>query len=114
MSDRFEDHRGVIQDLFDGQPVAVTYITTHEGAVRGNHVHRLTTQWTYVLTGRLRVANGATRVEAGPGVMTTHRPGDPHAWKAIEDTECLVFTQGPRSGDNYESDTVRLEEPLLS
>ena len=37
MSDRFEDERGVIQDLL-GQVDAVTRITTVEGAV-GNHFH---------------------------------------------------------------------------
>jgi hypothetical protein len=26
----------------------------------------------------------------------------------------LVFTRGPRSGEGYEDDTYRLEEPLLS
>ena len=41
-------------------------------------------------------------------------PGDPHAWKALEDSECLVFTRGPRSGENYEEDTYRLDTPLLS
>jgi hypothetical protein len=37
MSDRYDDYRGVIQDLFDGDPVAVTRITTLKGAVRGNY-----------------------------------------------------------------------------
>ena len=114
MSDRFEDHRGVIQDLFDGEPVAVTYITTKEGEVRGNHRHDLTTQWTYVLTGRLLMASSGRQTQVGPSEMTKQIPGIAHAWKALEDTECLVFTKGPRSGENYESDTHRLAEPLLS
>lgn len=113
MSDRFEDDRGVIQDLFDGEPVAVTHITTTQGAVRGNHVHRETTQWTYLLAGSLRIANGDRRFVLNPGDVTTHMPGDPHAWKAIEDSECLVFTRGPR-GEDYESDTYRLDDPLLT
>jgi quercetin dioxygenase-like cupin family protein len=115
MSDRFEDHRGVIQDLFDGQPVNVTYIRTMAGAIRGNHVHERTTQWTQILTGKLLMAHGAyVCTEMGPGETMKHDPGDPHAWQAIEDTECLVFTRGPRAGENYEDDTIRLEEPLLS
>jgi quercetin dioxygenase-like cupin family protein len=115
VSDRFEDHRGVIQDWFDGRPIdAVTHIVTAKGAIRGNHVHRETVQWTLVLTGRLLMATGGSEVEAGPGTLTAHHPGDPHAWKALEDTDCLVFTRGPRAGENYEQDTYRLEEPLLS
>jgi quercetin dioxygenase-like cupin family protein len=31
----------------------------------------------------------------GPGEIVKHDPGVPHAWKAIEDCECLVFTKGP-------------------
>lgn len=113
---RHEDDRGVIQDVFDAQePVdAVTHITTVKGAVRGNHVHERTTQWTMVLKGRLLMATDGTRTEMGPLVVVKHNPGQPHAWKALEDTECLVFTQGPRSGAGYESDTIRLKEPLLS
>jgi quercetin dioxygenase-like cupin family protein len=112
MSDRFEDHRGVIQDVL-GKIDAVTRITTVAGAVRGNHVHRETTQWTLVLSGRLLMASGDTVTEMGPGEVIKHPPGMPHAWKAVEDTDCLVFTRGPRSGADYETDTYRLQEPLL-
>jgi quercetin dioxygenase-like cupin family protein len=116
MADRFEDERGVIQDLF-GPLDAVTRITTKAGAVRGNHVHHQTIQWTMVLTGRMLIvtAGGGHRVsrEYGPGQIACERPGVPHAWKALEDTEVLVFTRGPRSGEGYESDTERLKEPLL-
>lgn len=114
MTDRFEDDRGVIQDLFDGGPVAVTHITTLEGAIRGNHVHRLTTQWTLVLKGRLLISNCGITAEFRSGEIANHAAGMAHAWKALEDTECLVFTRGPRSGEDYESDTYRLAEPLLS
>jgi len=114
MPDRFEDERGVIRDLF-GPLDAVTHITTKAGAVRGNHVHAQTIQWTMILTGRMLIATGSgiTHREYGPGQIACERPGVPHAWKALEDTEVLVFTRGPRSGDAYESDTQRLEKPLL-
>ncbi len=110
---RFEDERGVIEDLF-GRLDGVTRITTKKGAVRGNHVHAKTAQWTMVLSGCLLVAHGKQETLVGPGEILTHPPGEPHAWKAVEDTTCLVFTHGPRSGSNYESDTQRLEEPLLA
>jgi quercetin dioxygenase-like cupin family protein len=111
---RFEDDRGVIQDLLAGPVDAVTRITTREGKVRGNHFHRQTTQWTYILTGRLRMVCGGHQFVARPGAMVTHEPGISHAWKALEDTDCLVFTRGPRSGEGYEDDTIRLDEPLLT
>jgi quercetin dioxygenase-like cupin family protein len=116
MPDRFEDERGVIQDIF-GPVDAVTRITTKAGAVRGNHVHAQTIQWALVLTGQLLVVTGLGDLRRekvyGPGQISCERPGVPHAWKALEDTEVLVFTRGPRSGEAYESDTQRLETPLL-
>jgi quercetin dioxygenase-like cupin family protein len=113
LSEGFYDARGVIQDLIEGPVDAVTLIHTAAGAVRGNHVHKRTTQWTYVLTGRLLMSNGHEDV-VKPGQMVVHHPNEPHAWKALEHTDCLVFTKGPRAGENYESDTYRLNEPLLS
>jgi dTDP-4-dehydrorhamnose 3,5-epimerase-like enzyme len=120
----FEDERGVIQDLL-GPVDAVTEILTRKGAVRGNHVHHQTTQWAYVVSGRLLIATSPFRTGGGrkylgagetvydPGMMAVDEPGIAHAWKALEDTVVLVFTKGPRSGEAYESDTQRLEVPLL-
>jgi quercetin dioxygenase-like cupin family protein len=50
----------------------------------------------------------------GPGELVIEPAGIPHAWKALQDTLVLVFTRGPRSGEAYESDTVRLPVPLIS
>lgn len=113
LSDPFTDDRGEIQDLV-GKVDAVTRIHTVKGAVRGNHYHRFTTQTTYVLSGSLLVTNGIKELVVGPGELVVDAPGEPHAWKALEDTDCLVFTVGPRSGDQYESDTFRLDRPLFA
>ena len=116
MPDRFEDDRGVIQDLI-GANDGVTEIFTRAGAIRGNHVHHRTTQWAYVVSGRLLIVtdNGEFRGhhEYGPGEMACEAPGIPHAWKALEDTTVLVITKGPRAGEAYETDTERLGTPLL-
>ncbi len=117
MTDRFEDSRGHIQDLL-GAVDAVTEIYTKAGAVRGNHVHLKTTQWTYVCWGELRAAwtedDGVHEKTYGPGSLITEHAGIPHAWKAETDCMVLVLTRGPRSGEAYETDTVRLETPILS
>jgi quercetin dioxygenase-like cupin family protein len=117
MADRYQDERGVIQDLL-GSIDAVTEIFTRAGSVRGNHVHMRTTQWTYVVSGRLQTAwtedDGVHLGEHGPGELITEPAGIPHAWKALEDTTVLVFTRGPRSGQAYETDTKRLGTPILT
>jgi quercetin dioxygenase-like cupin family protein len=118
---RFEDDRGVIQDIL-GPVDAVTHIFTRQGAVRGNHVHYQTTQWTLVISGQLLIVTDPDKADRpggyqhavyGPGDMACEEAGVPHAWKALKDTQVLVFTKGPRSGTDYEKDTVRLETPLL-
>jgi quercetin dioxygenase-like cupin family protein len=115
MTDRFEDDRGVIQDLLTEQIDSVTEIFTKKGAVRGNHTHNETVQWTYVISGKLwvvrRMSGGlpvASRCDAG--ILICEEPGVAHAWRALEDTYVLVFTRGPRSGANYEDDVQRLPE----
>jgi quercetin dioxygenase-like cupin family protein len=107
------DGRGDITDLA-GRVDAVTVVRTKEGAVRGNHFHSHTDQWTYVASGRLFVTDGKREEEVGPGGVVYDRPGSPHAWRALKDTVCVVFVKGPRAGDNYEADTTRLETPLIA
>jgi quercetin dioxygenase-like cupin family protein len=108
---RFEDERGTIEDLICDVD-SVTRILTKKGAVRGNHYHNETWQWTYVVSGRLLYANGQEVFYAMPDSLVETPPRKVHAWKALEDTVCLALTRGPR-GRDYESDTHRLEVPLL-
>lgn len=109
----FVDERGTIQDLLTEPLDAVTEIFTKKGAVRGNHVHKETVQYTYVVSGRLRMVHHCkdgfiTDQNYGSGALVCDEPGDAHAWEALEDTKVLVFTRGPRSGANYEDDVQRL------
>jgi len=115
MPSSFRDERGYIEDLLVTPIDSVTRIVTRAGAVRGNHVHEETTQWTYVISGRLRIvtrglSGDVQEREYGPSEMAIELPGVAHAWKALADCTCLVFTRGPRSGAGYESDTSRLAE----
>jgi quercetin dioxygenase-like cupin family protein len=117
---RFEDERGVIQDMITEPLDAVTEIFTRAGAVRGNHTHAETVQWTYIVSGTLQVVQrwpgGMARTwDYGAGEMVCDPAGVAHAWQALEDTHVLVFTRGPRSGANYEDDVQRLapEERLI-
>ena len=110
----FRDVRGEITDLqlFDGG-FSVTRIRSVAGAVRGNHFHKETHQFTYVIKGSTLVAEKDDRYSAFPGDLIYHAAGDSHAFKCLEDSEWLVFTKGPRAGNNYESDTFRLDVPLI-
>ncbi len=115
----FSDERGAITDLIEAEEInAVTLVTFNKGAIRGNHVHKQTVQYNYLLKGSIELV---TRVEGGQRQHTILAPGElaavgemeQHALHALEDSELLVFTRGPRGGKEYETDTFRLDTPLI-
>jgi len=123
----FEDHRGIILDILEGESVdAITYISFKNRAIRANHYHKDTTQWNYVLSGKLKYCNkvinkdlledSLTNIDEEtlyPGDFCVSKPWEAHAFQGIEDSEMLVLTKGPRSGMDYEKDTFRLKKPLI-
>lgn len=119
ISPQFSDDRGTITDLLVGESIdAVTQITFSVGAVRANHFHKLTTQWTYVISGEVRyvsrTADGVLTDEVlSAGSMVVSAPGEAHAFQAKTEAVIFVFTKGPRAGFDYEKDTFRLETPLI-
>lgn len=116
---QFEDQRGAIRDLVVNESIdAITHISFTPNAVRGNHFHKLTTQWTFVVKGRVTYACGLPDSEINTqvlekGDLVVAAPGEAHAFRAECDAEILVFTKGPRAGFDYEKDTFRLESPIL-
>ena len=113
MAKSYADDRGTIEDILAlDEPLngVVTQIFTKAGAVRGNHVHHQTTQWVYVVSGTLIAASPTGKTRLVSGSLFEEPAGIPHAWIALVDTTVLVFTLGPRSGEDYESDTERLPE----
>ena len=115
----FRDHRGVIIDLIEKKKInAITYITQKKGKIRGNHFHKKTIQWNYLLNGKIKIITKIKNkpiksiiLKKGDLVVTTIK--ESHAIFAIKNSEYLVFTQGPRGGKEYENDTFRLSKPLL-
>ena len=113
------DARGEITDLVQRENInAITLITFTKGAVRANHSHRETVQWNYVISGQIRLVTqmpGDKAVETvlRAGDMAVTRENERHALQGLEDSCLMVFTRGPRGGDEYETDTFRLETPLI-
>jgi quercetin dioxygenase-like cupin family protein len=114
-----EDERGQIIDLLEKENVnAITFVSFKKNAVRGNHYHKETTQWNYITRGKVKLV---TQIADGPieekilmpGDLAVTAPMEKHALMGVEEAEMLVFTKGPRGGKEYESDTFRLEKPLL-
>ena len=115
----FKDNRGFIIDLLEKKNInAITLITQKKGKDRGNHFHKKTIQWNYLIKGKLELL---TKKNKHKIIRTLMKEGDlvetskneSHAIKALKNSEFLVFTQGPRGGKEYENDTFRLKNPIL-
>ncbi len=114
----FSDARGAITDILDGVPLnAVAIITNKKGAVRANHYHKKTIQYTYVLSGRVKYVSksksGRKAAIMRPGDLAISPPGESHATLALTDATFLALAHGLRHGREYEKDTYRLAEPLI-
>ncbi len=116
----YQDKRGVIRDILTHITIdAITYLTSKKGAVRGNHYHKKTIQYEYILGGEYLCA---TRLDTGgkvskhilkEGDLAVHPPHEVHTLKALKDAAMLSITKGPRKGFDYEKDTFRLDESLI-
>jgi quercetin dioxygenase-like cupin family protein len=117
----FKDKRGAITDVIVNQKIdTITHITFTKGAVRGNHFHKKTIQYDYVLKGELECATRKglkgkiVKTIIKQGDVIVHPARECHAFKAVKGTaEILSITYGPRRGNDFELDTVRLKEPIL-
>ena len=111
----FSDERGVIVDILYNKNINhVAWINSEPGAVRGNHYHKKTTQHTLLMAGSMDYhyeslsahIRGVRKVT--PGDMVTSGPNEIHTMVFHEFSTILVFSEGPRGGKDYESDTFRV------
>ena len=112
-----QDKRGVIIDILENQKInAITLITIKKGAVRGNHYHKKTYQWNYIISGKMQLVTlrgkKIKKIILKSGDIALTKPGEAHALIGKTFCKCLVFTRGPRGGKEYETDTFRLKKPL--
>ena len=124
LKSNFKDKRGLILDIFINKPKDhCTLVTFNKNAVRGNHFHKKSTQYSFLISGKLifvscRVdKNGKILGKPKKEILTkntliTHKPYHAHAFKALAPSNLLAFADGMRGGKNYEKDTYRLSKKL--
>lgn len=108
----FTDTRGSITDILQDVPMEhAMLLVTKTGARRGDHFHKLSTQYLYVLSGRLemlsRIGDESKLSLVRVGDLVINEPLEVHSLVALEDSVCLVLVHGLRSGSNYEQDTFK-------
>lgn len=112
----FKDKRGQIIDLIENESISsITIVTFKKGALRGQHFHKKTTQWNYLISGKIRVitkqSNGTVQESIlHKGELAVILPKEQHTLIALENSQLFVFTKGPRGGKDYETDTFRLKD----
>lgn len=119
------DDRGTIRDIFVSSPKDhCAIITFTENAVRANHFHKESTQYTYVIDGEILMATrlvdsrgdpagDVEQVVLGAGDLVTHPPLHAHAFRALKASTILAFADGVRGGSDYENDVFRLKTSLV-
>ena len=116
----FTDDRGTIMDVFVSTPYEhCVIVRSKRGSVRGNHYHEKSQQSDIMIQGRMvsfsRKVGSDEIVERvlEPNDWTEWEKGEAHEFVALDDTVIFAsFVNGPRGGDNYESDTIRIPKPL--
>jgi len=121
----FKDDRGEIIDIFVKSPKDhCSIITSKKGAVRGNHFHKKSTQYTFVVSGRFKLFRAKVDEDGNlnekvkmdtveKNELIEHPPYESHTLVADTDEAVLLaFACGTRGGNFYEKDTFRLKKKL--
>tara|TARA_B100001029_G_C15040435_1_gene443219 strand:+ start:785 stop:1174 length:390 start_codon:yes stop_codon:yes gene_type:complete len=125
LNKNFKDKRGIIIDIFTNQPKDhCTLVTFNKSAIRGNHFHKKSTQYSFIITGKLKMLTAKVNKSGQligkikheiviANTLIEHKPFTAHTFKAIKKSSMLAFVNGKRGGKNYEKDTFRLKNKLI-
>ncbi len=117
-----KDDRGNISDIFYKHPIDhVAIINSKKGVFRGDHYHKFTIQHMLMTKGSLRyyyrqVDEDNSKVKSAvvqEGEMVSTPPNEVHALEILENNQFIVFSEGKRGGQDYESDTYRVTPTLI-
>jgi len=111
----FSDDRGSITDVLDKPISHVGLITFTKGAIRAKHYHKQSTQYDYIVSGKIRLVvcmpDGTLREDhvLEAGMATEVPPGIVHTYIAEEDSSMIDITTLSRADNGYEEDTIRTD-----
>ena len=112
----YTDERGSIADILNEKVNHVGLIVTEKDAIRGNHYHKLSRQYTYILSGKFEVLIAKSsfpekvkKIILESGEIIIIPPGIIHRFKALEESNMIELTSESREENAYEDDVVRIE-----
>lgn len=112
----FTDVRGDIFDVVEDKIRHIGLVTFRKGAVRGNHYHKKSTQYSYVLEGKIQLVIKAakgknTKIKKyimTKGTYAQIPPYSIHTYIALTPAAIIDCTTLSRKADGYEKDTIRV------
>lgn len=113
LGSKFEDERGVIQNVLFETVSSVALITSKAGTQRSNHYHKENGHYLYVLNGRVRYSereldgSNVKVAEFGPGEMFFTGSMVVHLCEFLEDTTLLSMNLQPRGPEHDADDCVK-------
>lgn len=117
LGEKFEDSRGIIQNILNEPINAVAIIKSKAGSVRSNHWHRENDHYLYILSGSLEYyerninENGKNikPIIYKTGEMFYTPPQKVHKVCFLEETILLSLGKNIKTHEAHEADLVREE-----
>lgn len=110
----YSDDRGIITDVLNENIGHVGIITCNLGSTRGNHYHKKSVQYSYILSGKFEVLiadlknlDDVEKFYLVAGDLITISPETVHTFKAVEDSVMIDMISQSREGSGYEDDVVK-------
>lgn len=111
---KFNDIRGSISNLADGNLGDVAFITSRTGSVRANHTHKEDWHLSFLIEGEIKYFweenDKQNSIIIKPGELFYTPPRTPHKMVFIKDSTFIAVAAMSRTQENYEKDTTRLDE----
>jgi dTDP-4-dehydrorhamnose 3,5-epimerase len=108
------DKRGSIFDFVEEKVGHVGMVTFAKGVTRGNHYHKKSVQYSYIIEGKIKLVisdiDGSNKKEVmlTEGMLTTIPVKKVHTYTAITKAKMLDITTASRNDNGYEKDTIRI------
>jgi uncharacterized RmlC-like cupin family protein len=111
---KFLDERGQIVNIADGELGDVAVITAKPDTVRANHTHKEDWHLSYLIDGEIKYfwEEDAKQksVIVKPGELFYTPPKTPHKMLFLKKSIFVAVAAMSRTQENYEKDTIRLDE----
>jgi len=109
------DERGSIVDLLNEKLNHVGLIVTEKDAIRANHYHKLSIQYTYLLSGKFEILiaksedpKNVKKIILKTGELIIIPAGIIHRFRALEKSTIIDMISESRVGNSFENDVVRV------